>query len=184
MSYSFDGVPNNGVTGKGYFQVGYDSDATKATTSGKPGAQNLYPFVDDDFELMQTWFPSIKLRYSFPIQLILTTDAGNGASWGPPVKLFPITDSWFLRYLVVSEVTEMFMQAQGKGWYLTNEGSTGEGLSRYLGRQFMLKYGQKVPTNPLTFVIGNIWMQTPDRADYVNNTKVKTNLILCSHSNL
>ena len=46
-----------------------------------------------------------------------------------------------LRYLMVCELTEAFMHAQGKGWFPGpgpggapgNEGNIGEGLSRFLG---------------------------------------------------
>ena len=72
-----------------------------------------------------------------------------------------------MRYLLVSEVTEMFMQAQGKGWFgAGNEGSAGEGLSRYLAGQFLIANSLGV-TEP-GFALANSWMASP-RADYVNN---------------
>jgi hypothetical protein len=47
-----------------------------------------------------------------------------------------------VRYLLVSEMTEQFMRAQGLGWYGQNtEGSQGEGLSRFLAAQFLASTG-------------------------------------------
>jgi hypothetical protein len=67
----------------------------------------------------------------------VTITPGDGA----PVDL--------IRYLLVSEVTEMFMASARNGFWFgntgvvwqANEGSKGEGLSRFLGVQFQLANG-------------------------------------------
>ena len=62
------------------------------------------------------------------------------------------------------------MLAQNKGWFgAGNEGSAGEGLSRFLAGQFLISNGLGA-TEP-GFALANSWMSTP-RADYVNNIDV------------
>lgn len=63
-----------------------------------------------------------------------------------PIRLTPGNGSSLtvVRYLLVSEVTEMFMLAQNRGWFDpggTNEGSSGEGLSRFLAHEFLIATG-------------------------------------------
>ena len=48
----------------------------------------------------------------------------------------------YLRYLLIAEVTEIFMMTQGRGWFQgSDEGSKGEGLSRFLSGQFLAMNG-------------------------------------------
>ncbi len=60
------------------------------------------------------------------------------------------------------------MDSQDKGWFQgSDEGSKGEGLSRFLGVQFQIANGL-VPIAPPGFVLSSVWLNSP-RADYVNN---------------
>ncbi len=107
-----------------------------------------------------------------PVTVQIAPGAYASAGWGPPITLKPGDGSSIevVRYLLVSEVTEMFMLAQNKGWFgAGNEGSAGEGLSRFLAGQFLIASGLGV-TEP-GFALANSWMSTP-RADYVNNIDV------------
>ena len=80
----------------------------------------------------------------------------------------------FVRYLLVSEVTEMFMASKDNGWYEptsllsgANEGSKGEGLSRFLGHQFQL--ARSVSDRYLDFEVVPTWLNSPTRPNYVDN---------------
>src|SRR6185437_8662725 len=71
-------------------------------------------------------------------------------------------------------VTEMFMASQNKGWFEStsffsgaDEGSKGEGLSRFLGVQFQLANGLgNVP--PPFFSVGTLWLNSA-REDFVDH---------------
>ena len=72
-----------------------------------------------------------------------------------------------MRYLMVSEIVELYMKAQGSnGWFGSGtEGSAGEGLSRFLAAQFLTLTG--LGSTPPGFLNSNLWLGT-SRVDYVN----------------
>jgi hypothetical protein len=95
-------------------------------------------------------------------------------------------DPALLRCIIVEEVSEMFMQNQNIGWYGWpggNEGSKGEGLSRFLGDQFLLQNGFLDIGGVLvlddTLGISDLWLNIEStdghvtlwRQDYVNNAR-------------
>jgi len=107
------------------------------------------------------------------------TAAANGACWngnasastvqlimaGEPYSANPA----YLRYLLISEVTELFMFAQNKGWFQGgNEGSKGEGLSRFLGGEFLAQNNFLDLGIDADFAVANDWLNSP-RNDFVNN---------------
>jgi hypothetical protein len=121
---------------------------------------------------MSGWFDDIALTVGIPITVQIAPGPYASARWGAPITLTPGNGSsiTLVRYLLVSEVVEMFMLAQNQGWFVAgNEGSAGEGLSRFLAGQFLIANGLGV-TEP-GFALVNSWMNTP-RADYVNNIDV------------
>lgn len=150
---------NNGTTK--HYKVFFDSSLDAA--EGKNLADDFMAVCDNDFEIIQGWFggidpPSVKLIH------IEITDLTGGASWNNPSGFVHDLGLWqpkiivqprknaqvdFVRYLVVCELAEMFMLAQGKGWGFNHSGfftagdeeSIGEGLSRFLGIQFQLVIG-------------------------------------------
>jgi FG-GAP-like repeat/FG-GAP repeat len=135
-------------------------------------ANGLIAVCEEDYALMSGWFGGIALTVGVPVTVQIAPGSYASASWGPPIVLKPGNGSSIgvVRYLLVSEVTEMFMLAQNKGWFgAGNEGSAGEGLSRFLAGQFLIAAGLGV-TEP-GFALANSWMSTP-RADYVNNIDV------------
>jgi hypothetical protein len=170
MSNTSAGLPNNGNTL--FYKVQYD-----ASLSGPGGLEparsaGLVNTCDADFMIMQRWFDNTSV--DTPIELTVTTESG-GASWSDPqaVKLKPGNgNTALLRYLVVSEVTEIFAKEQFPSWYAagwlnSDEGSMGEGLSRFLSALFMIKVG--IGTGPAgSFQVSNLWLNSP-RSDFVNN---------------
>ena len=70
----------------------------------------------------------------------------------------------YLRMLLIAEVTEMFMKSQNKGWFPGdtspggNEGSCGEGLSRFLAEQFLIESGVGLTTFPSWGWTANSWL--------------------------
>jgi hypothetical protein len=168
MTYTTVGLTNNGRTP--HYQIQYDDTLSQA--DGVDRANALIAVCEGDFTLMSDWFDNIALTVGIPITVQIAPGSYASASWGPPITLIPGNGSSItvVRYLLVSEVTEMFMLAQNKGWFgAGNEGSAGEGLSRFLAGQFLISKGLGV-TEP-GFSLANSWMNTP-RADYVNNIDV------------
>jgi hypothetical protein len=152
MAQTTAGLPNGGQTY--HYAVSYDEGLTK--DNGQDLAIDLINFLDDDLSLIIDWFAGVTYQFSFPINVQITGNS-NGASWtdepnislpyNPTVVLGPGPNptTGLLRYLVVSEVTEMYMASQRQSWYETtywysgaDEGSMGESLSRFLASQFLV----------------------------------------------
>jgi hypothetical protein len=168
MALTTAGLTNGGVTT--HYKIQYDDSLSAA--DGKDRANALIAVCEADYNLMSGWFGGIALTVGTPVTVNISPGGYASASWGPPITLTPGNGSslTIVRYLLVSEVTEMFMLAQGKGWFGSgNEGSAGEGLSRFLAGQFLIANGLGV-TEP-GFALANSWMTSP-RADYVNNIDV------------
>ncbi len=99
---------------------------------------------EGDFALMSGWFGGIELSN---ISVHVLTQGGgadwNGSAASSTVEIKAEGQSFssspdFIRYLLVAEITEIMMLAQGIGWFQgQDEGSKGEGLSRFLGAQFL-----------------------------------------------
>jgi hypothetical protein len=181
------GLPNGGRTA--HFQVTYDDSLSAADGLGR--ASGLQGKCEDIFNQISSWFAGVGFIYSYPIELRIMNDVGGAGwevpsgfqlsfGWEPTVKIRPGpgTPVEVIWYLVVSEVTEMFMASQDKGWgyeelgtfSADNEGSMGEGLSRFLGIQFLLanNLGGTAPSIASgPFAVTNLWLNSP-RADYVN----------------
>ena len=142
--------------------------------------------VEEDMNWIQNCFPGVNLEDDYPIYIEITGDSG-GASWkttfwsnladnGPTMTIKPGPSPTLekLRYLFVSEVTEMFMQAQGKGWYLnkgwfetSDEGSMGEALSRFLASKFIGTLGTDIPTGAN---VVPIWLNNGTREDQISQS--------------
>ncbi len=165
MTLVTTGLTNGGATT--HYRIQYDDSLTAA--NGRDRANALIAVCEADYNLIAGWFGGIALTVATPITVNISPGPYASAGWGPPIRLTPGDGSSvaLVRYLLVSEVTEMFMLAQNKGWFgAGNEGSAGEGLSRFLAGQFLIANGLGV-TEP-GFALANSWMTSP-RADYVNN---------------
>jgi hypothetical protein len=151
------------------YNVSYD--ASLSTASGKTIANGLLGVIDGDFNQMNTWFGNIGL--SSKVSAIIGASSGGAAWSGSEMATFMggSPSVAFARYLITSEVVEMFMAKKGNGWGYSdgdqNEGSKGEGLSRFLGFQMLV--AQSLPLNAAPgFAVANQWLSSP-RADFVNN---------------
>jgi hypothetical protein len=169
MTLVTTGLTNGGSTTHYNFQ--YD-DSLAGPGRPEPARTNeLIAHAEDDFTLMSGWFGNIALTVSTPITVNVSPGSYASAGWGPPIRLTPgdASDSTVCRYLLVSEVTEMFMMAQAAGWFApdnSNEGSAGEGLSRFLASQFLVSLGE--PPAMSGFDLANSWMNST-REDFVNH---------------
>ncbi len=185
MGQTTNGLANDGNTRR--YAISYDSGLSDA--NGRLVAHGLMDVCEQDLDVVTGWFGGTDFAFSFPISVEINS-GDSGGSWtdppdigaalgfhptvrvnavGPP----PEAGLDVVRYLLVSEVTEMYMASKDNGWYehttlLTNgdEGSKGEGLSRFLAHQFTLARG--ITTRfPRTEVVP-LWLTSPTRPNYVD----------------
>lgn len=159
-----------------HFSISYDD----SLVNGAALATELLAHCEADFDLMSSWFPGTAFEFSFPLPVQIANQ-GGGASWvNPSDGLKPFFEPTVvlgglgqtgadIRYLLVCEVTEMFMASQRKGWFeptdffnAGDEGSMGEALSRFLGVQFLLATGAE-PTILSGFSVVPDWLNSTDR---------------------
>lgn len=152
-----------------HYAISYDDSLSQA--DGPDRAQALMAICEQDYNMMAAWFTGLSLPYALPVAVNIVPGGYAGAGWGPPISLRPGNGSGLdvVRYLLVAEVVEMFMLAQNKGWFAadgSNEGSAGEGLSRFLSTEFLRQsgLGSAMPY----FDTARFWLNS-DRLDYVNN---------------
>jgi Bacterial tandem repeat domain 1 len=174
MSYITTGLTNGGVTT--HFKFSYDS-ALAAPAGPEPTRTNaVIAAVESDYNMMSGWFGGGIAVTGMTVQV---TTESNGASWSGSATSSTIqlkaqgasysNNSAYLRYLIVSEVTEIFMMAQNKGWFQSgNEGSKGEGLSRFLGGQFLVNNGFLGVGIDKDYAVADLWLNST-RQDFVNN---------------
>jgi len=183
MGFTSAGLPAGGRTA--HFSVEYDT----ALPNGLALARGMLRTGESDYQEMAEWFGGIGLIFDLPIPVQITNDAG-GASWSDPPNwvaglisptitihsLDPdsmLTDLTRLRYLRVSEVTEMFMASQQHGWFGSatftgaDEGSKGEALSRFLALKFLTGNGLATST-PNRFDVTDSWLNS-QRPNYVDH---------------
>ncbi|MDA1764240.1 hypothetical protein PDK32_28895, partial [Bacillus cereus] len=185
MAYITKGLPNGGLTHN--YQIKYEESLSQA--DGLNRAIDLMGVCDDDFKLMSNWFGNIPPSFTTPLTVQISPGTYASACWGgstnPSSPCFNMPESTIsltpgngstldvVRYLLVSEVTEMFMSSQKKGWYggkfdpSGNEGSAGEALSRFLATQFLIIKG--LGTKEPGFDLANSWLKSTTRTDYVNH---------------
>jgi len=134
-----------------HFQLHYESSLLgmglePARTNGVLAAgSGGKPICENDYKIMADWFGGITLNAVYPVPLpTYVANLGGGANVQSVITLKPGNNNsvGYLRYLYVSEITELFMDSQHKGWFApdgSNEQSCGEGLSRFLAQQFLVK---------------------------------------------
>lgn len=142
--------------------------------------------LDNDFAFLQDAFSGLPMTHLFPIKVIVS-DVGGGAQWsshdisaGVTISVSYRSDPLFLRYLLASKIAEMFEFEQGLGWHggrtgpgdtgSNTEGDLGEGLSRFLGRQLLLKNGSTVEITAPAFGVGNQWLATSSRDNFISSS--------------
>lgn len=151
-----------------HYRISYDTSLSAA--DGSQRATALLGVCEGDYAIMSDWFGGIGLPYSLPVEVHIDPGGYASAGWGPPISLKPGNGSGLdvVRYLLVSEVVEMLMLKQNKGWFASdgsNEGSAGEGLSRVLGTEFLHEVG--LGATMAGFDTARFWLNS-DRVDYVN----------------
>jgi hypothetical protein len=175
-----------------HYKFSYDDSFAKSPsnpTGSEPARTNaVIAACETDYNLMSGWFGGGVSVTGLSVQV--ATQAGNtcgpggtagsnGACWNggsssSTVQLIAQGLSYsnnpaYLRYLLISEVTELFMLAQNIGWFQGgNEGSKGESLSRFLGSQFLAQNGFLGLGIDANFAVANLWLNSP-RLDFVNN---------------
>src|SRR5262245_39263849 len=172
MTLITTGLTNGGRTT--HYQIKYDDSLSAA--DGKDRANALIAVCENDFNQMTIWFGGISLPYSIPYEVQINPGAGASASWGsgPPISLIPGNGASLdiVRFLLVAEVTEMFMLEQGLGWspLASSEGSAGEGLSHFLATQLLMSIGSAARPSS----IARLWLNSA-RADFINNVDFSDN---------
>jgi hypothetical protein len=182
MALTKAGLNNGGRTA--HCQFSYD-DSLAGPGGIEPARTNdVIGACEGDFDLMSGWFGNISLGVNFPFPVSVNPSPSSapnsyGAQWSKTGRNVTLAinqgtlDQHFVRSLMVAEVTEMFMEAQNIGWYGDkNEGTSGEGLSRFLRGQFYIvinSFG-----SDLTDSKSNLWLKT-NRADYVNHANPNDN---------
>ena len=179
MAQTNSGLNNPFGLGKGistHYAITYDDSLSAA--DGQDRANGLLAVCENDYNWMSGYFGGISLPFSLPIAVQITPGSYAKAGWGPPITLQPGNGSKLdlVRYLLVSEVVEMFMKSEANGWGYSfsdgNEGSKGEALSRFLGYQFLSSQGLDTTVltqGSSTFFVSNDWLSTSTRTDFVNN---------------
>ena len=124
---------------------------------------------------MVGWFGGVTVT-GMSVQV---TTASNGASWSGTSTSSTIqlnaqgagysSDPGYLRYLLIAEVTEILMMTQARGWFQgSDEGSKGEGLSRFLSGQFLAMNNLLNLGVDADYALADLWLNSP-RQDFVNN---------------
>ena len=181
MPFITTSLPNGGLTT--HFYVAYLDTLPKA--DGLDQALALIDACESDHQLLVNWFRGQRSEFAFPINVVI--DAGSGgASWMDPpdialsgwhntvtINAGTGAPAFLLRYLLVSEVTEMYMASQRSWWFERryifhggDEGSMGESLSRFLGAQF-LQINNLAKAIPAGFTVANFWLNDPMRPNFV-----------------
>jgi hypothetical protein len=183
MAFITNSLPNNGQTA--HFGVSYSDGLSKS--AGLDVATGLMNSCEQDLALIISWFNGVRFQFAFPIQIQIGETSEGGGWVDPPDSFLPFGfhpsvtldmgangTANLARYLLVAEVTEMYMASQRKQWFEpTNifsggdEGSMGESLSRFLATQFLRITGISQVT-PAGFGVVPIWLDSPLRPDFVD----------------
>ncbi len=174
MAYITTGLSNGGVTT--HYKFSYDQ-ALAAPAGPEPARTNaVIAACEADYNLMNGWFGGGVSVTGMSVQV---TTQSNGASWSGSASSSTIklkgqgaaysNNPAYLRFLIIAEVVEIFMMAQNIGWFQgSNEGSKGEGLSRFLSGQFLAENGFLALGIGADYAVADLWLNST-RQDFVNN---------------
>jgi len=122
MTLTTTGLTKGGTTT--HYQFQYDDSLSAPINPGGPEPARTIAVIaacENDFNLMSGWFGNVAPDVNVPIP-VNVTQFGGGASWSLRGRNLTITinpflgDATLVRYLLVAEMTEQFMRAQGRGW--------------------------------------------------------------------
>jgi hypothetical protein len=158
------GLTNGGVTAHYTFSYDASLEQTASNPGGlEPARTNaVIANCETDFGWMAGLFTGVDITKATSLPIVVYVTALNGgANTTAQIRVRPGTNgAVWIRALLVAEVTEIFMHAQGKGWGfaagVSNEQSCGESLSLFLTEQFQLHIGQPlISTNS-----GDAWLNS------------------------
>lgn len=173
MGYTTSGLTNGGKTT--HYSFSYDQ-SLGGPGGVEPGRTNaVIAACEADYNLMAGWFGG---SFVSGMSVQVTTQS-NGAGWSGSASSSTIqlkaqgagysNNPIYLRYLIIAEVVEIFMLAQNKGWFQGgNEGSKGEGLSRFLSGQFLVRNNALGVGIDASYAVADLWLNST-RQDFVNN---------------
>jgi hypothetical protein len=188
MATTTAGLNFGGLSSAKTYQFQYDTSLSGPGGPEPSRTNAVLAASEGDFNLMSAWFGGVRLDVDTPItvNIIPPTLPGActtpGACWSKSNRSLTVTvsdpnlntiNANIVRYLIVMEMVEQFERAQNLGWFGSGtEGSEGEGLSRFLGGQFLAVNGIGSPPGnpPSNYLNSNLWMQTA-RADNVTQTQ-------------
>lgn len=168
MGFTSAGLTNGGRTL--HYQFQYDESLAGPGGIEPNRTNQVIAACEGDYNLISSWFGGDLGITGMTVQV---TTIGGGAEWnGDPfhiatIKLKPAGGSYsnspvYLRYLLVAEVTEVFMMVQNAGWFVEghNEGSMGEGLSRFLSAQFLRGYASAALASSIEppYAVTDMWL--------------------------
>src|SRR6266536_5535826 len=126
MTYVNTGLNDPLNLGKGRSQnFGLTYDSTLSTADGQNRTNALLSTIDNDYNKIASWFPGTTFPWTFPVYFQVAAGPAANASWGTKngvpantIRLRPGNGQPvdLLRYLVASEVPELFMAAKANGW--------------------------------------------------------------------
>ena len=156
------GLTNGGATK--HYKFYYDSSLQAGGVEPKR-TNELVEHAEVDFEIMAGWFAGVKAAGPSQLPIYVTRLTGGANNSGDFIRLKPGGNtSNELRSLLVSEMTESFMQGQNKGWGflpgVNNEESCGEALSLFLTQQFAVQMNFPNPYTSFTANTADTWLNT------------------------
>ncbi len=184
MSYTQEGLPNGGKTNR--FEIHYDTSLS--AERGMNLATELMNHCDSDYQWLNTFFPGTDICWwGRQISIWIDNDpsqflSASWVGWGPTYEMHvriaenPVSGGMraadAVRWLVITEVSEMFMRERQiwpfDDWFGTgNEGNKGESLSQVFGIEFIrtrLQAVKSLPASPWS----SLWLNTPDRFDFLS----------------
>lgn len=193
MTLITTGLTNGGVTP--HFNFSYDdSFARSATNPGGPEPARTNAVIaecENDYNFLSGCFGGDISITGINVQ-VATQDAnpcnygptGFGACWhgnqtSSVIQLIGSGKSYsnnpvYLRYLIISEASEIFMMTQNTGWFQfkddgspKDEGSKGEGLSLFLADQFLVLNGFLGTGIESDFAVARYWLNSA-RLNYID----------------
>lgn len=145
-----------------HFTVQYDS------AMGSPGlavANDILATCEGQMETLRNYFSGLSIL-TVPITVQIENASGGATNNGTNfIDISALTDSYQAQFLLVAELAEIFMRAQGTQWNPVN--SKGEGLSRALA-ELAYPFAGDVP-NMYAYPTVYFWLNN-GRPDFVSTT--------------
>jgi hypothetical protein len=168
MASSKDGLTRGGRTQ--YYDFSYDDSLSAA--AGRDLVNAVMQTCDSDFALMASWF--VGITPADPLPVLISSPGGKdkfGAKWtwgafGQPYITLLLGNQGYellARYVLVAEVTEIFMFTGHTQWFgaVFDEASIGEALSRFLSIEFLKATHVNNPHHVANgFIVARDWLNS------------------------